>query len=209
MSNDFYDISAKMKKLFPPNPQGDLAALQQMASNSQESMQPEQNFLQESVDVTPGSMPIDKDYSVTDFAALAGIRINESQKTGPAGQLKAKDNINIQPAGTTGNPTQDRLVGEEGIEVIPRTDSPAQKPDFGPSSGSSAQIEDLAARISKIEAWIEGRIKGTMRKVEGKSPHKKGTPKYKKHMAAMHAEESTQKSSIKEELFRKLAASRK
>jgi hypothetical protein len=48
-----------------------------------------------------------------------------------------------------------------------------------------------------------------MRKVEGKSPHKKGTPKYKKHMAAMHAEESTQKSSIKEELFRKLAASRK
>ena len=84
-------------------------------------------------------------------------------------------------------------------------------PDLGPgrSSASSAQIEDLAARISKIEAWIEDSFGGKMRKVEGKSPHKKGTPKYKKHMAAMHAGESTQKNSIKEELFKKLNASRK
>jgi hypothetical protein len=44
---------------------------------------------------------------------------------------------------------------------------------------------------------------------EGKSPHKKGTKKYNAHMAAMHAEGSSNKNSIKEELFRKLAASKK
>ena len=204
MSNDFYDISAKMKKLFPSNPQADLAALQQMANAPAEAV-PTADYINESATVKKGSMPLDMDLS--SFTRLAGI--NESQATGPSGQLKAKDTINTQPAGTTGNPTQDRLVGEEGIEVIPRTDSPAQKPDFGPSSGSSAQIEDLAARISKIEAWIENGSSGTMRKVEGKSPHKKGTKKYNAHMVAMHAEGSSNKNSIKEELFRKLAASKK
>jgi hypothetical protein len=183
MSNDFYDISAKMKILFPPNPQGDLAALQQMASNSQESMQPEQNFLQESVDVAPGSMPIDKDYSVTDFAALAGIRINESQKTGPAGQLKAKDNINIQPAGTTGNPTQDRLVGEADEDRI---------------TALERRIEALESRLNEGD----GRKKGI---------HGKGHPMRKKQQAAIHANEDRKKnvkkesSSIKDELMKKLA----
>ena len=203
MSADFYDISAKMKILFPPNPQADLAALQQMANAPAEAA-PAVDYVNESATVKKGSMPLDMDLS--SFTRLAGI--NESQATGPSGQLKAKDAINTQPAGTTGNPTQDRLVGEESWKDLMGKAKPVEMPDLGPGS-TSAQIEDLAARISKIEAWIEGRIKGTMRKVEGKSPHKKGTPKYKKHMAAMHAEESTQKSSIKEELFRKLSASRK
>ena len=203
MSNDFYDISAKMKELFPSNPQGDLAALQQMANAPAEAA-PAVDYVNESATVKKGSMPLDMDLS--SFTRLAGI--NESQATGPSGQLKAKDAINTQPAGTTGNPTQDRLVGEESWKDLMGKAKPVEMPDLGPGS-TSAQIEDLAARISRIEAWIAGRIDGTMRKVEGKSPHKKGTPKYKKHMAAMHAEESTQKSSIKEELFRKLAASRK
>jgi hypothetical protein len=203
MSNDFYDISAKMKELFPSNPQGDLAALQQMANAPAEAA-PAVDYVNESATVKKGSMPLDMDLS--SFTRLAGI--NESQATGPSGQLKAKDAINTQPAGTTGNPTQDRLVGEESWKDLMGKAKPVEMPDLGPGS-TSAQIEDLADRISRIEEWIAGRIDGTMRKVEGKSPHKKGTPKYKKHMAAMHAEESTQKSSIKEELFRKLAASRK
>jgi hypothetical protein len=203
MSNDFYDISAKMKELFPSNPQGDLAALQQMANAPAEAA-PAVDYVNESATVKKGSMPLDMDLS--SFTRLAGI--NESQATGPSGQLKAKDAINTQPAGTTGNPTQDKLVGEENWKDLMGKAKPVEMPDLGPGS-TSAQIEDLADRISRIEEWIAGRIDGTMRKVEGKSPHKKGTPKYKKHMAAMHAEESTQKSSIKEELFRKLAASRK
>ena len=40
---------------------------------------------------------------------------------------------------------------------------------------------------------------------EGKSPHAKGSKKYKAHMAAMHANETT-KDSIKEQLLAKLKA---
>ena len=58
-------------------------------------------------------MGLDKDYSVADFAALAGVTLNESQKTGSAGQLKGKDAIKKNPAGTTKNPTRDKLVGED------------------------------------------------------------------------------------------------
>ena len=204
MSNDFYDISAKMKELFPPNAAGDLAALQQMA-NSKAEVAPTVDYINETTLVKKGSMPLDMDLS--SFTKLAGI--TESQATGPSGQLKARDTINAQPAGTTSNPTQDKLVGEESWKD--RIGTSVTMPDLGPgrSGASSAQIEDLAARISKIEAWIEDSFGGKMRKVEGKSPHKKGTPKYKKHMAAMHAGESTQKNSIKEELFKKLNASRK
>ncbi len=39
---------------------------------------------------------------------------------------------------------------------------------------------DKAARAMKAKKRLS--------KTEGKSPHKKGTAKYKKHMAAMHAE---------------------
>jgi hypothetical protein len=194
MSNDFYDISAKMKKLFPSNPQADLAALQQMANAPAEAV-PTADYINESATVKKGSMPLDMDLS--SFTRLAGI--NESQ---------AKDAINTQPAGTTGNPTQDRLVGEESWKDLMGKAKPVEMPDLGPG-GTSAQIEDLADRISKIEQWIADRIDGTMRKVEGKSPHKKGTKKYNAHMAAMHAEGSSNKNSIKEELFRKLAASKK
>jgi len=46
----------------------------------------EENFLQESVEVQQGTMPVEGDYSLNDFAALAGVRLpdvplNESQKT--------------------------------------------------------------------------------------------------------------------------------
>ena len=167
MSNDFYDISAKMKELFPSNPQGDLAALQQMANAPAEAA-PAVDYVNESATVKKGSMPLDMDLS--SFTRLAGI--NESQATGPSGQLKAKDAINTQPAGTTGNPTQDRLVGEESWKDLMGKAKPVEMPDLGPGS-TSAQIEDLADRISRIEEWIAGRIDGTMRKLRAKAHIKK------------------------------------
>jgi len=44
---------------------------------------------------------------------------------------------------------------------------------------------------------------------EGKSPHKKGTKKYKKHMAAMHASESAYKKDLSSMLERKLTKAEK
>ena len=80
----------------------------------------------------------------------------EIQKAGPAGQLKGKDVIKKQKAGTTKNPTRDLLVGEvdtdEGIKIVPR-DQPAANRGAGPGTASvdSAMIAQLSRRISKIE----------------------------------------------------------
>ena len=72
--------------------------------------------VQESVDVPQGSLQIDKDYSVSDFAALAGVKLNETQKTGSAGQAKGKDPTpKMSKPSNTGeqpHPLKDRLVGE-------------------------------------------------------------------------------------------------
>jgi GNAT superfamily N-acetyltransferase/5'(3')-deoxyribonucleotidase len=57
----------------------------------------------------------------------------------------------------------------------------------GPNMGIHlAQLKQIWQQ-SRFKASKEDLLKNLADVVEGKSPHKKGTPKYKKHMAAMHA----------------------
>ena len=112
--SDFYEMSARMKELFPSNPEADKKALMAMAGNQAPTETP--IAVRESVDVPQGSLQIDKDYSVSDFAALAGVKLNETQKTGSAGQAKGKDPTpKMSKPSNTGeqpHPLKDRLVGE-------------------------------------------------------------------------------------------------
>ena len=206
MSDDFYDISAKMKKLFPSNPAADLAALQEMAGAPvKEDIKVDQ--INESASVKKGSLPIDLD--LQSFAKLAGL--NESQKTGSAGQLKGKDSIAKQPAMTTKNPTRDKLVGDSmDLDELDISDLKNTKPVPMPNMGGKSKIDELEKRMEQNFRYFKARIEKIEQQLnvsEGNSPHKKGSTKYKKHMAAMHAGEST-KDSIKEELLAKLKASK-
>ena len=69
--SDFYEMSARMKELFPSNPEADKKALLAMAGGSAPVETPA--VVQESVEVAQGSLQMDKDYSISDFAALAGV----------------------------------------------------------------------------------------------------------------------------------------
>ena len=60
---------------------------------------------------------------------------------------------------------------------------------FGITRERTRQIESMILRKFRHPDMVKD-IKDTM--PEGKSPHKKGTKKYKKHMAAMHAEATLQ-----------------
>lgn len=262
--SDFYDISAKMKKLFPSNPAADLAALQEMAGAPVKD-DIAVDHINESASVKKGSLPIDLD--LQSFAKLAGI--TETQKTGPAGQLKAKDAISKQPAMTTNNPTRDKLVGDS-IEnedefttavddtfgqgtiakkigfsprgeltkliyraikaVMPQADEAEIKKAANAAADSMQESmgEDLRMNkrgkieydvdysdlpneleddfsMAKLKKEFERAVKNKTDAKEGKSPHPKGSKKYKAHMAAMHANETT-KDSIKEQLLAKLKA---
>lgn len=111
---DFNALQHKLFALDPSDPAEDLRKLTESAGgNVQKSATSDVNYVQESVEVTQGSMPVEGDYSLSDFAALAGVTLNESQKTGNAGHLKGKDAIKKNPAGTTKNPTRNKLVGED------------------------------------------------------------------------------------------------
>ena len=111
--SDFYKMSAMMKELFPSNPEADKKALMSMAGKSAPIETPV--VVQESVEVQQGSLQMDKEYSMSDFARLAGVRLNETQKTGSAGQLKGKDKFtkSSKPGGNESpHPARNKLVGE-------------------------------------------------------------------------------------------------
>ena len=111
--SDFYKMSAMMKELFPSNPEADKKALMSMAGKSEPIETPV--VVQESVEVQQSSLQMDKEYSMSDFARLAGVRLNETQKTGSAGQLKGKDKFtkSSKPGGNESpHPARNKLVGE-------------------------------------------------------------------------------------------------
>mgnify|MGYP000347567266 FL=1 len=114
---DFHDLQQKLFDIEPTDRAADKAKmLADLGGQPQESVQVPQNIVQESVDVPQGSLQMDKDYSMSDFAALAGVNLTEGkQKTGSAGQLKGKDAItkSATPGGNESpHPARNKLVGE-------------------------------------------------------------------------------------------------
>ena len=78
------DWNALQHKLFdmdPADPAEDIRKMTQMANQApQESAPITESAVQESVQVQEGTMPVDKDYSLNDFAKLAGVQLNEVGK---------------------------------------------------------------------------------------------------------------------------------
>ena len=111
---DYHALQQKLFQLDPSDPAEDLRKLAKAAGgNAQKSAESNVNYVQESVEVPQGSLEMDRDYSVADFAALAGVRLDERQKTGSAGQAKGKDPMPKAEPGRTKHPLKDKLVGED------------------------------------------------------------------------------------------------
>jgi hypothetical protein len=81
---------------------------------------------------------MDKDYSVSDFAALAGVSVNETQRTGPAGQAKGDDPMPAAKPGRTKHPLKDKLVGEASADALVGT--------------LMAKVQELEARVAQLES---------------------------------------------------------
>ena len=167
--SDFYEMSARMRELFPSNPEADKKALMQMAGGSAPIETPA--VIQENVQVQEGSLQMDKEYSMSDFARLAGVRIDETQKTGSAGQLKGKDKFtkSSTPGGNESpHPARDQLVGEDdelfepvSIRQLPQDDmSTAQrqlKQGIQLITKGSAMIDEAQAKIKELTNTLSDR----------------------------------------------------
>jgi hypothetical protein len=163
MNDNFYEMSAKMKELFPSNPAADKKALMAMAGNQAPTETP--IAVRESVDVPQGSLQIDKDYSVSDFAALAGVKLNETQKTGSAGQAKGKDPTpKMSKPSNTGeqpHPLKDKLVGEASPDEEDKFHTDLDDlvhSTFGPSSDEEKSDKDRIAELEKRVEALEAQL---------------------------------------------------
>ena len=194
--SDFYDISAKMKQLFPSNAEADRAALTAMANAPvKEDIKVDQ--INESVSVKKGSLPIDLD--LQSFSKLAGI--NEKQKAGDQVRGSEPTPTLSKPGGNeTPHPMKDRLVGDsiendeestEGIKIVPTGKDPMADLQMQLKRGM-----DLVSEGSAMIEDAQSKMKDMMSKLSMESK-----PKVKP------SNEST-KNSIKQELYAKLKASK-
>ena len=129
---DYHDLQRKLFALDPTDPREDLAKLKAQAQgDAVANVPPTKDYVTESVQVPQGSMPLGLD-SVADFAALAGVTINEKQKMGSAGQAKGRDPMPTtstpSSSGEQPHPLKDKLVGEdENTEQNPELDGLIEK----------------------------------------------------------------------------------
>lgn len=108
---DFNALQHKLFALDPVDPKEDLARLRAQAQGSAAAPITEGvDYLQESVSVPEGSLKMDRNYSVDDFAALAGVVVEKRQR--PADQVRGKELMPKAEPGRTRHPYQDRLVGD-------------------------------------------------------------------------------------------------
>jgi hypothetical protein len=113
---DWHKLQHTLFEMDPTDPREDLRKLQAQAQGGAVGdIPPTKDYVAESVDVPQGSMPLGLD-SIADFAALAGVRLDEKQKIGSAGQAKGKEPMpsTSKPSktGEQPHPLKDKLVGE-------------------------------------------------------------------------------------------------
>ena len=122
---DYHALQHKLFAMDPSDPKEDLAKLQAYAQNGGADVPPTKDYVTESVEVPQGSMPLGID-SISDFAALAGVQIDEKQKH--ADYAKGSDRMPRTEPGRTKHPLKDKLVGEDdNTDQNPQIDKLIQK----------------------------------------------------------------------------------
>jgi pterin-4a-carbinolamine dehydratase len=118
------DFNALQHKLFALDPSDPAADKQALIAQAQGAVvdTPQVDYVTENVEVPEGSMPIDLD--LAGLTALAGVRLDEKQKMGSAGQAKGKDPMpsTSKPSrhGEQKHPLKDKLVGEADLDEAPQ-----------------------------------------------------------------------------------------
>ena len=193
---DFHALQHKLFALDPVDPKEDLARLRGQAQGAaQAPVESSVDYLQESASVPEGSLKMDRNYSVADFAALAGI--SEGQKTGSAGQAKGKDPMpktsTPSRTGEQPHPLKDKLVGEASPDEEDKfhtdLDDLVHK-TFGHSSDEEKsdkdRIAELEKRVEALEAMLSERelTKGEVKKRDKTASKIMDKPKAKKSIAS-------------------------
>ena len=140
---DFNALQHKLFAMDPVDPREDLAKLRGQATGDALAVVPEGvDYLKESAAVPEGSLQMDKNYSVSDFAALAGVAVTEKKQRN-ADQVRGSEPMPTAEPGRKKHPFQDRLVGESSTDALVGT--------------LMAKVQELEARIAKLESPVAER----------------------------------------------------
>ena len=206
---DFHALQNKLFEMDPTDPREDFAKMQQVAQGGESAPAQESvDYLNESAEVPDGSLGLDKNYSISDFAALAGVVTEGKQKTGSAGQAKGKDPMPVAQPGRTKHPLKDKLVGESSEDRIAALEARV------------AQLEEMLAEksVSKAQQQAAGIALAAKRK--GEKPKGDGAAAQMAKMSTKDLEDFAKTKhkglpkkkateSIKDELWAKLNAAGK
>lgn len=107
---DWHKLQHTLYNIDPTDPREDLEKLKAQAQNGSQEAAPTKDYVTESVEIPDSSMPLGID-SVSDFAALAGIRLDE-KKQKHANKVRGAEPMPKAKPGRTEHPYQDRLVGD-------------------------------------------------------------------------------------------------
>ena len=133
---DFNALQHKLFAMDPVDPREDLARLRAQAGGNAPAPAAQVDYITESASVPEGSLQMDKNYSISDFAALAGVSVTE-KKQRDADQVRGSDPMPAAEPGRTKHPHQDRLVGESSADAMVGT--------------LMAKVQELEARIARLE----------------------------------------------------------
>jgi hypothetical protein len=112
---DYHALQRKLFEMDPSDPREDLKKLQQ-AARGPVDIAPTKDYLNESVAVSKGSLPLELD-NIADFAKLAGVTINEGKQKA-ADKVRGNEPKPEAEPGRTKHPFKDRLVGEGPLDQI-------------------------------------------------------------------------------------------
>lgn len=159
---DFHALQRKLFEMDPSDPAEDMRKLRESAGGR--AAEPTKDYVNETAHVEKGSLPLGID-SIEHFARLAGVTLSESQKTGSAGQLKGKDKIEKNPAGTHKNPTKDKLVGEGPLDTMATAKAgfaAGRAAPQGMAAARNAYNGQAPAPVKPAKAAGQGKIAGSV-----------------------------------------------
>jgi hypothetical protein len=146
---DWNKLQHTLFEMDPSDPREDLAKLQATAQGGNSAPAAESvDYLQESAEVPEGSLQMDRDYSVDDFAALAGVKLDE----GVVDAFKAgKANYNKIDAVRAG-------INAMGDGDAPAANDKQEKPSKSASSAADKTKSGVSiADLSKGDSFKDER----------------------------------------------------
>ena len=185
---DYHDLQRKLFEIEPTNPAEDLAKLQAQASGGAPVTTIPQQVV-ESYTAPEGSLPLDRDYTINDFAALAGVTKPTPRVAQPIIESQ-NDSIAVQDKDTRIAQLEERVARLEEL-LSEKAVSKKQQRFMGMVHAAQKGEKPASPEVAKVAK--------DMKKKDAldfaKTKHK-GLPNKKK---------STETRSIKDELMAKLA----